>query len=494
MTDGQRKWMRIARRVRARARWSRGERGQMIMMFALLVVPITFVLGAVAVDASIWQSERRGAYKDADLSALAGALELAKPVPDGVGAEDEAYASAATNDEAGNAGQDPLKVDVTVDNSCFPNDDRDDGVSVNLTHESRTFFSSIFGMELAPDIGAHAKACAGAAGTATLNNFVPFEIDHETSPCFEVGQPVFTKMCGIEYGAQGGPAARGLIDMSAPDDYCSDTQGGVSNVDEMIAGNVDLGDCEINTSGDCDPTNVGPWYDCVSIQPGNAQKILDGVRMRIAKEELFPSTPCDPDGNGIHEFADVVRIVTDTGNPTTSIYEAVDCDLDTEGDQISPRMVTIVVLEEKPSGNASQGRPIWAFAGFYLIGCASEVIDSIDEDHPDLNKKCDIDNSNGNSSAAPLGSANAEFVQFNAGQGQCGRGNQATCTPIPGGPTATPTPDDGGPGGGGPGGGGPGGGVGHVVVYGKFVNLITAGSGTTAPTEATTIFSISLVE
>jgi hypothetical protein len=36
--------------------------------------------------------------------------------------------------------------------------------------------------------------------------------------------------------------------------------------------------------------------------------------------------------------------------------------------------------------------------------------------------------------------------------------------------------------------------VGHIVVYGRFVNLIFAGHETGAPTEATTIFSISLVE
>ena len=56
--------------------WRRGECGQMLLIFALLIVPVTFGLGAVAVDASLWQSERRGAQKDADLSALAGALEL----------------------------------------------------------------------------------------------------------------------------------------------------------------------------------------------------------------------------------------------------------------------------------------------------------------------------------------------------------------------------------------------------------------------------------
>jgi hypothetical protein len=64
-----------------------------------------------------------------------------------------------------------------------------------------------------------------------------------------------------------------------------------------------------------------------------------------------------------------------------------------------------------------------------------------------------------------------------------------TNTPPSGQPTATP---NGNGGGGGRGGGG--GGVGHIVVYGRFVNLIFAGHETGAPTEATTIFSISLVE
>ena len=73
--------MRLAMRaVRGTMRPAR-ERGQMIIIFAVLFVPVTVIIGAVAVDASMWQSERRGAQKDADLSVRAGAYELLAPTP-----------------------------------------------------------------------------------------------------------------------------------------------------------------------------------------------------------------------------------------------------------------------------------------------------------------------------------------------------------------------------------------------------------------------------
>jgi uncharacterized membrane protein len=75
------------------------ERGQMLMTFALLVVPVTFVLGAVAVDASMWQSERRGAQKDADLASLAGAYELLDQAAGETMTIDAAQAAVNTNQD-----------------------------------------------------------------------------------------------------------------------------------------------------------------------------------------------------------------------------------------------------------------------------------------------------------------------------------------------------------------------------------------------------------
>ena len=95
--------------IRKIARPRSRERGQILIIFALLIAPITFAVGIVAVDASAWVSERRGAQKDADLAALAGAIELAM---DGTAdaAETAAAAAASTNDEAGNGADDVANI------------------------------------------------------------------------------------------------------------------------------------------------------------------------------------------------------------------------------------------------------------------------------------------------------------------------------------------------------------------------------------------------
>jgi len=477
MADGGRGWRRLGGRVRS----CRGERGQMLVFFALLIVPVTFVLSAVVVDASLWQSERRGAYKDADLATLSGALELARPAPDEAGAEAEAFASASTNDEAGNAGSDASNVDVTVDNSCFPGDSRADAVAVDLTHDSQTFFSSIFGLDVAPDIGAHAKACAGA--TQAPNGLVPIQMDLTQAPCFEPGgKPIFGQLCEIEYGAEHDNKDRGVLDLEAPDGRCSDATGSGDLEDAIEFGAS--GSCYINTRGSCDPDRNGPWDDCVAVQRGNPAKVARAFERRIAREGA-----CDTDGNGYESFEETVTLVVDNADPSLRVYEGRDCEPGIDGDQISPRLVSIIVLEEPPTlsaGNA--GYPILAFAGFYVSGCETAT-GITDED--ELDRFCDTPG--GGATNAPAGSS-AQFVSLPRHHSCEHPGGPppppATCTPVPtntppsGGPTATPTSD----------GGEPGGGVGHIVVYGRFVNLIFAGHEAGPPTETTTLFSISLVE
>ncbi|HXF50989.1 MAG TPA: pilus assembly protein TadG-related protein [Dehalococcoidia bacterium] len=411
------------------------QRGQVIILFVGIFTVIA-VIGAITVDFGLWFSERRGAQKDADLAALAGAWELLK---EGATETDAVLAAQEWLDQNNQQGNASFARDVRVDSSCFAGDpneadpNRLDSVTVDVDHESRSLFASIFELA-APGIGAHARACAGAALTFTpgITEAVPFEIDVETSPCFTPGgSPIFTKLCGIEYGAQGGPAARGLLDLEAPEGFCSDTQGGANNADDVIANGV-AATCNINSTGVCDPDRGGPWKDCVSVQSGNPQKVVQGTHRRILREQR--GGVCDPDNDGIHQFEDVVTLVDDTGDPLTSKYQPKDCDPTADGVQPSPRIVTIIVLEDKPGGNSAIGRPIYAFAGFYLAGCASEMFDDItDPADPRIDRKC--------------------------------------------------TP--------GPGGSGP---SGHVVVYGRFVNLITAGTGVTTPNTSTTLWGISLVE
>lgn len=465
-----------------------GERGQVIIL-AVLIMTVTFVVGAIAVDLTLWLSERRGSQTDADFAALAGAFELLDPGANSDDAVQAATDNLDANDEQLNAS---LAQPIVVDDSCY-NRGVNDAVTVNVRHDSRALFLDIFGVT-DPDIGAHAKACVGAAQAP--GNLVPFQIDDNPGPCFDTNeQSIFTAMCPIELGAQGGGSGRGMLDLEAPGDYCSDGRGS-SNIEELIEFGAE--GCLINSNASA-ACGGGPWYECVAIQNGNPQDVLDGTAARLARDG-----DCDTDDDGVDEFFETVVKLFDTGNPLTSIYEARDCDAALEGDQTSPRLVTIVILEEEPpNGQSNAGYPIIAFAGFYIAGCAHEDDTVVDE--LDLDPDC---NSPGNRRIVP--SSDLYVAAPGAApvlNHRCGHQQAPTCTPTqsptpsptptptpspiptvtpsptPSGPTPTPDP-------------GPSscGSPGHCLVYGRFVKLIVSGAGTGPPTDQTTLFGISLVE
>lgn len=475
--------------------WGTGEGGQVIIL-SVLVMTVVFIVGVLAVDLTLWLSERRGSQTDADFAALAGAFQLIDPDASAGDAIQAATGNLDANDEQLNAS---LAEPIEVDDSCY-NRGVLDAVTVNVRHDSRALFVDIFGLT-DPDIGAHAKACVGAIQAPS--NLVPFEIWDDPGPCFDANEnPIFTAMCPIELGAQGGGSDRGILDLQAPDDYCSDG-GGSGDIEDTIENGAD-GVCFINEnpSASC---GSGPWYDCVAVQNGNPKKVLDGVNARVSKDG-----GCDSDGDGVDDFFASVRLVVDRGDPYTSIYEAEDCDSGTPGIQASPRLVSIVVLEEDPpNGHSNAGYPIVAFAGFFIVGCAAEG-DTVD-DESDLDPDCD---SPGNRHLEPtedlyvLAPGFGPLPAPNACHRGTPHGQQATCPPTPS-PTATPSPtptptpspslspsSSASPSPSPTPGSGPSscGAPGHCVVYGRFVNLIVSNADIGKPTDQTTLFGISLVE
>jgi hypothetical protein len=459
-------------------------------MLLVLGMTVIFFVGAIAVDVGLWLSEKRGAQTDADFPALAGAWELLPQNGNAATANAAAQDWADENDETSNLVVD----DVTVDDSCF-NQGTDDAVTVEVTHNSRALFMSIFGIVDDPDIQARAKACAGAA--TGLGGVVPFQIDDNPGPCFNSQEePIFTTFCPLELGAQGGNP-RGMLDLQASGDYCSQA-GGSGDIEDLIEWGAP-GNCFINTSGDCDPDRNGPWYDCAAVQTGNPKKVLDGVNARVSRDGDCDSTYGD--GDGLDEFNETVELIS--GPPLTGLYEGRDCDPNTDGKQISPRLITIIVFENPPvPGN--RGYEIVAFAGFYLAGCTPEGV--VVTNQSQLDTECDAP---GNMlpdgmddlfvSAPGLGPLPAP----NACHRGTPHGSQTNCntptpTPTPA-PTATPAPTPTqGPGTPTPTPGPtppPGGGTGHSVVWGQFVRLVvTNQGGVGAPNDQTTIFGISLVE
>jgi hypothetical protein len=345
----------------------------MMLIFAMLIVPVSIAVGVVAVDANTWQSERRGAQKDADHSALAGALQLIFE-QDQANAENAAIDYADTNDEAGNAdvpvaGNDAsVPNSVVVDDACFPDSDilPLNTVSVNLNHDSQSFFGEVFGINVAPDVGAHARACAGSLNEPSVG-LRPFILDIETSPCFDAstGVPNFGALCVMDFGAQGsgGGANRGVADLEVPNGQCSNVPGS-GDLEEIIEHGAPGGvTCSTQTGNTC-PT---PFVNCVVGQTGNvANKTLDGLAAMLGNEGacdgLYTSSP---DTVGIDDFDEALELIAGPGGSDPSnVYATRPCDA---SGKISPRIITIFAVDEWLGSNDPM--PIRYFVVMYVEGC-----------------------------------------------------------------------------------------------------------------------------
>ncbi len=315
----------------------------------MLAMTVVFAIGALVVDLGLWLSERRAAQADADFAARAGAWELLDPGASQADATAAAMAALAANDDEGNASF-PHPPDVVGD--C---------VTVDVEHDTPSLFSAIFGAVAAEKIGGHAIACAGA--TNAPPGIVPFEIDNDFAVCFDAsGTPNFNVLCPLDFGAPGGDP-RGVLDLIAPGNSCSNATGG-GNLEALIEFGVS-NLCLISETGSCSPASNGPWQDCVGVANANRQQVMNAVEARISRQGV-----CDSDGNGNETLDEVVDVVF-TGSPSTTMYEAKDCGT-ASGNQPSPRLVSVIVLDQNPTPG-STGYPIEGFAGFYVAGCGSEL-------------------------------------------------------------------------------------------------------------------------
>jgi hypothetical protein len=340
------------------------------------IFTIIAIAGAIAVDFSVWFSERRGAAKDADLIALAGAYELLADDGDCMADVQDAVEIWADENEI-----DPVDDVHNLGDSCkslaFPDGfESEDGychdapdtggrpnmVVLDVDHESKALFASIFGVA-APEIGAH--ACARAGSLHNTRGLRPWTVAIEESPCFgdTDGDTVNdTPLFGADciFRDEDDESSVGSIRLGRDEDGVCSPPGGGANAyqDNIVEGSP--AECAIG--------------DIVGSEPG-----LDNGPTFAALEDLLATEgDCDDangDGDGIDQF-DESFATTDGGpvvpGPDQTFVPLNDCK--------TPRAIHIINIR-RLGGPGFEDYEIEGFAAFFLEQC--EVVDPGDPNDPD---------------------------------------------------------------------------------------------------------------
>ena len=337
-------------------------------------------------------SERCGAQKDADLSALAGALELLAPTPGVAPAQTATAGYAATNDESKNAS---IFGGVKVDSSCF-NGSRPDSVAVDIKHATRLFFGEVFGLPV-PEPGAHARACAGSV--VELKGIMPVGLPICADPldpncpnsrtlCWSPDadgdgllEPLYGKQCDLSvFDKVSGEASWLDLDGSSPlplppTTGCYKGGGGANELSaEIKAGGANTL-CHIAPAGytaaQCASAIIPPVNWCVKSKTGAQPNVVMG-----AFNTLFSTEgACDITGDGIDDFAGAMKLLSGTAATESAFYGEI-CH--------SPRLITLIVVDHfDASGNGFM--PIRAFASFFVEACTITNNAGVATEYPKCN-------------------------------------------------------------------------------------------------------------
>lgn len=377
--------------VKNLARRVREDRGQVIIFFVGFFTLMT-VVGVITFDFGVWFNSRRSLQTDADMSALAGAQELAKDLRAAPGgAEDVTWGHLAQQMASDYLGANGLEADTTTtpspgtcpahddlgddsrdaficaDTSCFAGEADIgllDTVVVDVQGPSQAVFGRIFGASFL-EVGAHAKACVGSlTGTTGLR---PWAISMYNSPCFEqingLYLPLFGQDCVLRSDE---PSHTGSIGLGPRvDDPCdSGSASGDDYNTNIVAGSQSW--CEIG--------------DEIQMVPG----FKTGATVHALRDLFSTEGECDakfgtpPDGTD--DFAEAFTPEDVVPSPDV-VYSAREC--------VTPRAVDIVILDdwcEEDSKCSRDTEEILGFASFFIIGCAEVnggVVGPIDR-HCDL--------------------------------------------------------------------------------------------------------------
>ncbi len=356
------------------------ERGQALILL-VLAMTVVFVIGVIVVDFGLWLTERRGAQKDADLTTLAGAMELLQqdfvnpannnPAAIQAAAQNAVYKWAAYNDLPA-ADVHNLVID---DTDCLGPSPVIDTVRLDAEHHGAGLFTSIFDTfdTFALQIGAPSKACIGSIVTAEGLLPVGVQIAGVQSDCWAdvdgdgLEDPLFGQECVLTFGAgeQTSGEAGNLRLYNDGSLNCSDnnTGGRREYLGEITSGGANT-QCHVYKYFD-DPSKT-----CDN-DPGGCAYPLTGVGSNPelqAFEDLIASEgECDRkfgDGLGTDEFLEVVEAVNgDTTPSPATLFSRRDCK--------SPRLVSLIILKQF-SAQGNQALPIEAFASFFVKGCTND--------------------------------------------------------------------------------------------------------------------------
>ena len=379
------------------------ERGQTIILF-LVITSVTLVIGVIAIDFSLWFSERRGAQKDADLSALAAAQELLPIVtlddPSATtiqqAANDRATEYANLNDVTDPANiLLPSLADSQAWTACWSDEgdtsDIIDTYPLDIKHPTRGLFGKIFSIADQANLGAHARACVGSinrmAGVMPIG--VPIknpDLEGVRDLCWgpddddpdDLPEPLYGKRCDLTV-KDGDSGEYGWLDLDNPEppappsNVCSEAGGGADELGEEVEAGGANTYCRVApigaTTADCEarPTNEDPYNWCVEAKTGlNVNKLMKAFNTSVSTEGACDGPdPDDPKDGRVDDFEYSVELVSGTPETDSAFYQVI-CD--------SPRIITLVIIDSYTSaGNPVV--PIRAFASFFIEGVVADGVE-----------------------------------------------------------------------------------------------------------------------
>jgi len=381
----------------------RSQRGQALILFVGLL-SVIMAISVIVVDFGLWFSEHRGAQKDADAAALAGAQAYLADLSDTNTAFGDGVDWAIKN------GVDSAKIDPSPTSNCSDGNScidvgtgncREDGtdtsmpwVEARVRHNSRALFGGIFGL-VAPDIGAIARACVGSPRSGI--EFTPFGI--QTDLVAAVGTPESGEDCYNEKDDDHdkvvndgcGPLSDCLKEDPAKPGHTIPVYGsacvlrteggaGVSGQNGFLS--IGEEDCwDTSASSLKHDLEYGSDATCTIGNDVNSATGEKGGMIAALNDRLTWEGLCDSrfhTGNTGHDdFDEVFSLVGATpGQPIVpaagAIFSENDCrvpktDSDGKTYALNPRVINLLLVDEYKSGEKTA--KIVGFAAFYVIGC-----------------------------------------------------------------------------------------------------------------------------